>query len=112
MKPIVFISGPMRGYPNNNREAFFEAARYAESLGYIVLNPAFLPSGLEDTSYMPICLSMLDGADVMYVLPGGDNSAGSVAEQKFAEVQNIRILRTKKELENFALWWDDDAMMF
>lgn len=106
MPPILFLSGPMRGYPNHNRDAFFEAARYAESLGYTVLNPAFLPSGLEDTAYMPICLSMLDSADVMYVLPGGDNSAGSVAEQKFAEAQDIRILRTKDELERFILWWD------
>ena len=108
-KPILFISGPMRGYPNYNRPAFNELAQKAIELDYIVLNPALLPTTLPDEAYMPICLAMLNTADFIYLLPGSENSVGSLAEQAFARVQEIPVIKDLQTLESRALWWGPEG---
>lgn len=35
----IYISGPMTGYPNSNRESFDKQAEYWRSLGHFVINP-------------------------------------------------------------------------
>lgn len=37
---IVYIAGPMTGYPGNNYDAFFAAADLLRHAGYRVVNPA------------------------------------------------------------------------
>ena len=106
-KPIIFISGPMRGYPDWNRAAFNEAAEQARNFGFEPLNPAILPITLPDKAYIPICLAMLNICDYLYALPGSDKSTGAAAEQAFARAQGIPILASKKELEHIGLWWDE-----
>ena len=100
-KPIVFISGPMSGYPNLNREAFHEAARLAESLGYTALNPALLPGGLPEDSYMPICFSMLDAADCIYILPNSGDHLGAILEQQHAAALGLKRIETESELRRY-----------
>ena len=38
----VFISGPMKGYPNFNKEAFDQAEKDLVQQGYTVFNPAWM----------------------------------------------------------------------
>ncbi len=38
----VFISEPMKGYPNCNREAFYQAEKELIQQGYTVSNPAWM----------------------------------------------------------------------
>jgi hypothetical protein len=42
----IYIAGPMTGYPDYNRTAFFSKAKELMEEGHIVLNPALLPAGL------------------------------------------------------------------
>lgn len=81
---IIYIAGPMSGKPDYNRPAFMEAQKYLESKGHIVLNPASLPIGLPEKSYMPICMAMLEQADAIYMLERWEDSVGARAEYLYA----------------------------
>lgn len=85
--PIIYIAGPMKGLKNANRAAFAEAAEKLRSLGYIVLNPAILPIGMPPDHYMPICLAMVQAADIICMLDGWGRSRGANIELDFAKYQ-------------------------
>ena len=83
---VVYLSGPMRWcaeYPKR----FAKAESELKKQKYVVLNPAWLPLGLNEDAYMPICLSMLDAADAIYMLRGWENSDGAKLEKTYAEYQ-------------------------
>lgn len=88
----VYIAGPMRGLPRNNAPAFWDAADELEDIGYRVLNPARLPKGMPETAYMPICLQMVEQADIVVMLPGWKTSAGAKLERAYAEYQGKRVV--------------------
>ncbi len=81
---IVYISGPMTGIDNFNREAFFAAERALKAEGYAVLNPASLPDGLTYGQCMDIAMAMVRSADMLFMLPGWSGSNGAMAEQAYA----------------------------
>ena len=83
-KKVIFISGGMSGYPNYNSEAFFRAANDLAEQGYIVLNPAMLPQGLNDSKYLPIDMAMIEASDALFMLDGFEKSRGSMAELAYA----------------------------
>lgn len=88
---VIYIAGPMTGYKDHNRTAFFtEAMRLAEH-GHVVLNPATLPEGLSQQQYISICIPMLMCADVIYLLEGWEDSAGARAEYAMALKLNIDV---------------------
>lgn len=89
---VVFISGPMSGIEGLNKEAFNKAEELLRSVGFIVLNPAVLPEGLPEEKYMPICMSMIDAADYIFLLPGWASSMGSTAEYYYASKQSKHVL--------------------
>ncbi|QQQ14370.1 DUF4406 domain-containing protein [Aeromonas media] len=80
----IFISGPMSGLPNFNRDAFNAEAHRLLGLGHVALNPAILPDGLEQHEYMAICIEMVKMADQLVMLPGWERSAGARAEHALA----------------------------
>ena len=51
---------------------FEEAENFYKKKGYIVLNPAVLPSGMQPADYMRICFAMIDTADAVSFLPFSD----------------------------------------
>ena len=85
--PIIYIAGPMKGLKNANRAAFAEAAERLRNLGYIVLNPAVLPVGMPPDHYMPICLAMVQAADIICMLDGWGRSDGANIEMDFDKYQ-------------------------
>lgn len=84
---IVYIAGPMTGYKDYNRPAFFKAQEELEAEGHTVLNPAALPAALPDSAYLPICLAMIQAADSVYMLRGWRDSKGAAVEHAFASRQ-------------------------
>lgn len=80
-RKIVFLSGPISGDPDYKAK-FSEARAFYQQMGYIVLNPAILPSDLGYAEAMRICFAMIDCADIVVSLPGWADSAGASLERK------------------------------
>lgn len=89
---IVYIAGRMTGLPDLGRYAFHRARVMLEHQGHTVLNPADLPTGLPKAAYMPICMTMIETADAVYLLKGWEDSPGAQVERAYAEYQGKRIL--------------------
>lgn len=108
-KRKVYIAGPMRGYPNFNFPAFFEAAELLTEQGYEVFNPAARdnerhgedisknnPTGSEEVAAAQHGFSLREAlrddmiwismnADAIYLLDGWEKSKGATAEKALAE---------------------------
>ena len=82
---IVYIAGPMTGYPDFNRAAFHLADALLTERGHIVLNPAHHPDGLTLDEYMHMDLPMIDICDIVYLLKGWELSKGANIEKAYAE---------------------------
>ena len=74
------------------RQKFARAQKKLEEEGHIVINPAVLPVGLDMDRYMPICLSMIDGADAIFLFNNWQISKGALLEKAYAEYQGKEIL--------------------
>ena len=86
-RKVVYISGPMTGYPDWNYPAFHEAEDLLLQFGFEVLNPA--RSFGSDTSrprkdYMRKAYEMVLKSDVVFLLPGWEDSEGAVKEVETA----------------------------
>lgn len=92
---IIYVAGKMRGLPDLGRSAFYSAEKRLNEMGHIALNPARLPVGMQDSKYMPICLAMLDAADIVLMLEGWENSAGAKVEHSYAKLQGKKIVYEK-----------------
>jgi hypothetical protein len=80
----VYIAGKITG-DKNYREKFAKAEMVLTAMGHCVLNPANLPSGMEQGDYMRICFSMIDCADCVVLLPDWRESSGARLERAYAE---------------------------
>ena len=89
---VVYIAGKMTGLPDYGRAQFNAMEAELVKRGYIVLNPACLPLGMEAAQYMPITLAMLDQADLVCFLDGWESSQGANLERKYAEYRQKTIL--------------------
>lgn len=80
----VYIAGKITGdagyFPK-----FAMAQAKASQDGHIVLNPAWLPEGMEPRDYMRICFAMIDVADLVVFLPDAKDSAGARLEKAYCE---------------------------
>ena len=103
---IVYIAGPMKGKKNMNRPAFYEAQDALEENGYLVLNPAKLPIGMPQTAYLPICLKMVDQADVVAMMEGWQSSDGAKIERAYAQYQGKRIVELNWLIGKEASEWE------
>ncbi len=83
----VYIAGPMTGHKDLNKQMFVLAEEELKSMGYNVLNPAWLPNTLRKENYLPICLEMVLQSDIVVLLPGWEESAGAEIECLYAKYQ-------------------------
>src|SRR5690349_9675732 len=79
---ILYISGPMAGYPNLNRAAFNEAANVLQRAGFRTLNPLDngLPEGLPWSDYLRADVKMVCDATAIALLPNWEASRGARLE--------------------------------
>ena len=89
---IVYITGPMTGYDDYNRKAFYDAEIELDREGFTVINPAKMPMTMDDKQYMPICIAMVEQADAVYALKGWQNSIGALTEITYAYRQNKKVI--------------------
>lgn len=83
----MFITGPMTGLPDYNRDSFDKAAKTIEALGHIPLNPYrqdFVDTKRTWGECMLASLLLLLEADAILALEGAENSTGSGIERVFA----------------------------
>lgn len=87
----IYIAGKMTGLPDKGRNLFAMADQIMSDFGWNVLNPAKLPDGLPTDKYMPICMAMINAADMLFLLPGWETSPGAQLEAKYATYQGIPV---------------------
>jgi hypothetical protein len=99
--PVVYISGPMRGYPDHNYPAFHEAEELLCAYGYEVVNPARNfdgRRGLEQETYLREDVKqMAERCDSIYMLDGWRNSAGARLEYSIAKALGFQVINPRIE---------------
>lgn len=93
----VFISGPISGKPNYNREAFFKAEEELEKHGYSVWNPAWFVDHCAVTEFSKDALQAISNevlrhCDAIYMLKGWMHSEGAWNEHEIAEARELVIM--------------------
>jgi len=100
---IFYISGPMSGLPNFNKEAFFEAEEKLNEQGFAAVNPARLPDGRDYAYYMDRAYSGVSASTAIVILPGWRDSLGAIQERCWAHEMGKRVIEqeneNKKEVE-------------
>lgn len=109
-KPKVYIAGPMSGYPDYNRPAFYDVAEAFEEGGWEVFNPAgndVLLFGSHEACDAAIkedrksALRIMLGSDLAWIcreadaiamLPGWEKSYGARAEHATAVALDLQII--------------------
>ncbi len=88
----IYISGPITSCIDTYKDIFNAKQKELEAQGHIVVNPATLPIGLEGNKYMPICFSMIDACDAIYLFNNWENSKGALLEKAYAEYQGKTVI--------------------
>jgi hypothetical protein len=97
---IVYVSGPISGMPDNNRDAFSSIMWELTSRGHYVINPVQKGEelwgllGREPTKeeYMKEDLKLLLECHAIFMLKGWSASVGACTERMVAEAIGIMIL--------------------
>jgi hypothetical protein len=103
----IYISGPIRGKENFNKEAFCRAEKYLKDRAYIPINPLRVNHMInqdneiitteEPRNLIPISyylrndMAHLITCDFIYLLEGHENSEGATFEKMIAEKLNIPV---------------------
>lgn len=101
---VVYVAGPMTGYPRWNFDAFFDAADALRRRGWRVVNPAehdveggFDPDAepVDDPEFRAECLrwdvAQIAEADAIFFLPGWEHSKGATLEHAVADACGLSI---------------------
>ena len=108
-KDVVYIAGPMQGYPRYNFDAFYDAEKKLKDAGYGVVNPARVDEdrGFDPDEDKPLTEFFLwmarrrdinlinDHATHIYMLPGWEKSKGATAEYYFAKWVGAKVIEFK-----------------
>lgn len=82
---VVYISGPMSGITNFNREAFWLAEMAINLAGVETKSPAHWCSGLPYEYYMKEDFKLLLQCNAIFILKGWANSPGAMIEVQMAK---------------------------
>ena len=99
----VFISGPMKGYPNFNKEAFDQAEKELVQQGYTVFNPVWMDFSGEWTKQdkRAIDAAIMSRCDAVYQLPGWDRLENSGSRMEYAFAQGAGMIFLEKDADGF-----------
>jgi nucleoside 2-deoxyribosyltransferase len=89
---VVYIAGPMRGYPDDNVEAFRAATDQLRALGHLVTSPVEVGEALRgdvgraptSAEYLRADLREMLDCDAIALLPGWEHSTGARCEATVA----------------------------
>lgn len=100
---LVYIAGPMKGYPEHNYPAFIEAEKQLTSFGIKVLNPVNHSAGvgtdLPYSYYIRRSVEDVLHASAVCVLPGWEKSTGAKLEVHLAQALGLPIYRLQDMIE-------------
>lgn len=90
---VVYLSGPMTGYPDHNYAAFEEARTTLRSLGLTVVCPAEagVVEGWSWEQYLKRDLKMMLDCEALVVLPEWEKSRGARLEATVAWQLNMPV---------------------
>jgi len=89
---VVYLSGPMTGFVDYNKPAFFEVEKMLVRRVKAVLNPARNPVGLSWEENLIIDLKAITKVTALVLLPGWQYSKGANREVKRAKELGLKIL--------------------
>jgi hypothetical protein len=92
---LIYISGPITGKQNDNREAFEMAAQVIAARGHQFINPHHIGDALEGqptwNDYMKADIKALVDSDAMVLLEDWEWSSGAQLEHFLAERLGITV---------------------
>lgn len=111
-QPVLYISGPMRGIPDDNFPTFNEVAAALRSIDFTVNNPAENfngDRGRDWAEYMHADLIMLLESDGIVLLPGWENSEGAKLEYSVAKAIGLEFYEAQKLNDEWVIvsLWDE-----
>jgi len=86
-----YIAGKITGL-KNYKDNFNKAEEKLKDAGHLCMNPSILPEGFPWEIYMPICYSMIDACDCIYMLKNWADSRGAKLELEYAKGNNKQII--------------------
>jgi hypothetical protein len=109
MKEKVYISGPMKGYINLNKESFENAFQYLYSIGYHPISPVDIGNNISFAydnwdnmneeekydAYLKEDIKYLMECKYIYMLDDWEKSKGATFEKYCADMVNIKQLNNK-----------------
>lgn len=99
MTRVIYLSGPMTGLPDFNRQAFMNtAAALKLHGGAVVVNPVEngVPADAPWHHHMRRDIAMLMECTAIYMLPGWSNSNGAKLERHIAVELGMDVLGADK----------------
>ena len=113
-KTVFYIAGPIAG-TDDYKERFREAEEIYQLRGdsehcQVVLNPVRILEGVEDRDCLPICLQLIEQADMVILLPGWDKSLGATTEALYALRQGKDVFERIRGNLHTAVYWEEGAL--
>lgn len=99
----IYLSGPMKGYPESNYPLFNRVTEKLRENGYVVYNPAeYKHDGPAETfplrqAFAEYCAFICNVADTIMLLPGWEKSLGVSAELALAKNCGLFVVEYRDE---------------
>lgn len=98
----VYISGPITNNPNATLD-FTKVEQRLREQGYEVINPSMLniilnQATTKHSEYMEVCYTLLDLADILYMMSGWEESKGANQEYGYGRAKEKLILFEEDEI--------------
>ena len=100
-EPVVYIAGPMTGYPDYNKPAFYQAENYLRAQGHrFIRSPVVHEASLPYKTLIDLGLKVLKDCDVIFMLTGWYKSRGARLEHLYAVTVGLEIIY-QDEIQDF-----------